>query len=201
MIKGNALSCRVAEVKIRREETRINKVPIGLVGVIAVVLLISLTTLLIPSGAVYANGRLTGSSPINAWQPRAASAILSVSSGSAGTMVTVTTPIPSEISAHGVAAYENRGNQYGPEYFIYFQQASGSKLPTITPVASGDLSCNTLLCTGNNSAVNLKSGSFSVTFPVPRLSPGTYNVIVNIEYLSPVGAYYSESATAIFTVT
>jgi hypothetical protein len=114
-------------------------------------------------------------------------------------MVAVTTPIPSEISAHGVAVYENQGNQYGPEYFIYFQQASSSKLPAITPVASGDLSCNALQCTGNNSAVNLKS--FSVTFPVPRVSPGTYNVIVSIEYMSPIGAYYSESATATFTVT
>jgi hypothetical protein len=93
-------------------------------------------------------------------------------------------------------------NQYRPEYFIYFQQASRSKLPTITTVASGDLSCNVLGCTGDNYTANLaKSGSFSVTFPVPKVSPGSYNVIVNIEYLSPVGAYYSESATAAFTVT
>jgi len=169
-----------------------------------VVLLIVLSMLPVPSAAVNVNGRLTGLSPIGSWQPRAANAILSVSAGSAGSLVMVTTPITSEIaSAISVStAYDSMSNQQRPEYFVYFQQASSSKLPTITTVASGDLSCNTVRCSGDNYSVNLeKLGSFSVTFPVPSVSPGAYNVIVNIQYLSAVGAYYSESATATFTVT
>jgi hypothetical protein len=139
------------------------------------------------------------------------SALLSVTSGSPGTMVTVTATNFNELAAD--VGYQFPYNQNGVQYAIYLQQTSGQ--PNVVLVASGDLTCSYMACAGNSPAVTFMDlGTFTATFAVPHVSPGTYNALVtaangpilgtdssNTAYGSALGIDVSESASATFTVT
>ncbi len=184
---------------------RIKDSHVDLAIVIAAVLIVSATALALPVKPVnpIATGCFVDSSVSNPSQG-ACGIYLSATSGSPGTMVTVDAMNFRDLPLDAVNAYPTMPDQSIPQYSIHLQQAS-SMIPTDVVVSSGNLECG-VYCNMSTDTF-FASGSFSTTFVVPKVAPGTYNVVVTITYAPNVDAYssgyldYSESAIATFTVT
>jgi hypothetical protein len=160
---------------------------------------------MIPLNPVYADGCIINPPSldgINGSSSDECSTILSVTSGPPGANVTLTALNFFLIPAGGHSAVHRNLPMKGPEYFIYFQPASG-KVSNDVFVASGNLTCNILMhCTEDSpAAIFMETGSFLSTFVVPQISPGVYNIVVTVAYTPSMGTHYDESAATMFTVT
>jgi hypothetical protein len=165
-----------------------------------------------PSAPIYSDGCMPvasgfpGSSP-----PDTCSVSLSATSVSPGTKVTVNfmdTSIgygsSSGYDPVQTMPYRSLSDNGIPEYSIHLQ-GQGVNLD----VASLHFTCISMSCAPDGPLVSAaKSGTFSATFTVPNVSPGTYSVVVTLVYPTPVasysssaGSYSAESASATLIVT
>ncbi len=88
-------------------------------------------------------------------------------------------------------------DQTWPDYTILLEAPGHEPVN----VANGYFSCSSNVCGPNDPLTTLiSSGTFTITFTVPVLSSGTYNIVVVLGYPSPSGTDFSEITGTSITV-